>query len=261
MAFIDNFPGGRTPVLAPIVWGSDGFPSVVSVNGTWGTSYPYPLEPNPLSSPTGTDNFNGNKLGPKWEWNHNPDPERFTVNNGLTLRTATITDDLYKAQNTLTHRIIGPSSTATIQLDISKMLSGDRTGLVLLRDLSAYVAIVNKNGTSRVSMVNGLVLRGGGSSWVTNSIGHEAAGVDLPEKTSTVWLRAFADISPAGDRAANFSYSINGRDFIPIGIQYTLNNDWRFYMGYRYGIFNFATSSLGGSVKVNSFTMVNGIAV
>ena len=28
MAFIDNYPGGRVPVLAPITWGEDGFPTV-----------------------------------------------------------------------------------------------------------------------------------------------------------------------------------------------------------------------------------------
>lgn len=28
MAFIDAYPGGRIPVLAPVTWGSDGFPAV-----------------------------------------------------------------------------------------------------------------------------------------------------------------------------------------------------------------------------------------
>lgn len=28
MAFIDLYPGGRVPVLAPVTWGSDGFPAV-----------------------------------------------------------------------------------------------------------------------------------------------------------------------------------------------------------------------------------------
>jgi beta-xylosidase len=28
MAFVDNYPGGRIPVLAPVTWGSDGFPTL-----------------------------------------------------------------------------------------------------------------------------------------------------------------------------------------------------------------------------------------
>ena len=49
-------------------------------------------------------------MGPQYEWNHNPDTSRFSVNNGLRLQTATVTNDLYSARNTLTHRIQGPSS-------------------------------------------------------------------------------------------------------------------------------------------------------
>lgn len=257
MAFVDNYPGGRTPVLAPITWGSDGFPSVVTVDGGWGTSYPYPVEAHPLSESTGTDFFEGISLGPKWEWNHNPDTDGFTVEDGLTLRTVTITDDLYAARNTLTRRILGPSSTATIQLDISQMLNGDRAGLALLRDLSAYVSIINNGGKFRVSMADGLALTSGTSGWTTNSTGSEVEGVDIDE-TSTIWLRAFANINPAGDRAANFSYSLDGEDFITIGTDYTLTAEWEFFMGYRFGIFNFATESLGGSVIVNSFALASG---
>ena len=55
-------------------------------------------------------------------------------NNGLRLQTATVTNDLYTARNTLTHRIQGPTSTATIELDYSAMANGDRAGLAMLRD-------------------------------------------------------------------------------------------------------------------------------
>lgn len=51
-------------------------------------------------------------MKPKWEGNHNPDHDKWSVNNGLTLRTATATNHLYWARNTLTHRIQGPTSTA-----------------------------------------------------------------------------------------------------------------------------------------------------
>jgi hypothetical protein len=32
-----------------------------------------------------------------------------------------------------------------------------------------------------------------------------------------------------------------------------MNNAWQFFMGYRYGIFNYSTLALGGSVKVERF--------
>ena len=256
MAFVDAYPGGRVPVLAPITWGSDGFPQVTTVNGGWGTSYPYPMTPQISSSPTGTDTFRGTSLGPQWEWNHNPDTNSFTVNNGLTLRTATKTNDLYSARNTLTHRILGPQSYATVELSIGSMLSGDRSGLAMLRDSSAYVAVVNNGGTFRVSMVSGLTMD---SNWNTQSTGQEVAGTNLPAGTSKIWLRAAANIQPGSGRTATFSYSTDGSSFVNIGNPFVLNNAWQFFMGYRYGIFNYATTTLGGSVVVNSFDMQSGV--
>ncbi|MFD3505770.1 hypothetical protein ACFWWT_48485 [Streptomyces sp. NPDC058676] len=65
-------------------------------------------------------------MKPKRESNHNPDHDKWSVNNGLTLRTATATNDLYWARNTLTHRIQGPTSTATIQLDYATIRDGQQ---------------------------------------------------------------------------------------------------------------------------------------
>jgi beta-xylosidase len=128
------------PVLAPVTWGSDGFPSVTTVNGAWGQSYPYTLPQRPLPPTTGTDTFSGTSLGPAWEWNQIPDPTKFTVNNGLRLSTATVTTDLYQARNTLTHRIHGPNGVGTVVIDISNMADGDRAGLALFRDLPFFPA-------------------------------------------------------------------------------------------------------------------------
>ncbi|KAH8755907.1 glycosyl hydrolase [Hyaloscypha finlandica] len=249
MAFVDSYPGGRMPVLAPITWGSDGFPVITLVSGAWGSSYNYPLAPRVLESHTGTDLFQGTSLGPQWEWNHNPDTTKFTVNNGLILSAATVTSDLYSARNTLTHRIIGPTSSGTIILDYSKMKDGDRAGFVLLRDTSAWIGVVNNGGTFRVSMWSGLTMS---STWATASTGAEVKGVTI--SGGKVWLRIHADIHVGTGKQGTFYYSTDGSAFTALG-SLTLNSAWNFFLGYRYGIFNFATKALGGSVAVISFTM------
>jgi hypothetical protein len=78
-------------------------------------------------------------LNPQWERNHNPveSAYSFASNGGLVLNTATVTKDLFHAQNTLTHRILGPAIAATIELDVSNMKSGDRAGFALFRDNTA----------------------------------------------------------------------------------------------------------------------------
>lgn len=250
MAFIDAYPGGRIPVLAPITWNADGWPQLQVGANTWGASYPYPLPPHPLKPLTGTDHFTGTTLSPEWEWNHNPDNSKWSVSNKLTLKTATVTNDLYRARNTLTHRILGPESTATIVLDDSSMKDGDRAGLALLRDSSAWVGIQRDQGVLRVVMQNNLTMD---KKWQTANAGTEVAGHPIPP--GRVWLRASADIRPGPGRAATFSYSTDGATFLPIGTPFVLNNDWRFFMGYRFAIFNYATTSLGGQVTVASFSL------
>jgi len=250
MAFVDAYPGGRVPALAPITWTSDGWPVLQTVNGRWGVNYPMPLPARPVKPLTGTDTFAGTTLGPQWEWNHDPDTSRYAVNNGLTLQTATVTNDLYAARNTLTHRIQGPTSTATIELDYSAMRDGDRTGLAMLRQSSAWIGVKRDNGSTRVVMTNGLSMDG---SWNTTSTGTEVAGA--PVSGGRIWLRANADIRPGSGRQARFSYSTDGVTFISLGNTLTLNNTWQFFMGYRFGIFNHATQALGGAVTVRRFDL------
>jgi beta-xylosidase len=250
MAFVDSYPGGRVPVLAPITWSGDGWPSITTVNGAWGSSYPYPNVPQPprtVRPPTGTDTFT--TLGPDWEWNHNPDTTKFSVGNGLKLSTATVTTDLYNARNTLTRRILGPSSTATIELDYSQMRDGDRAGLALLRDSSAWLGIKRDSGSTRLVMQTGLAMD---SSWNTTNTGSEAASTAV--SGGKIWLRVNADIRPGSGRVGTFSYSTDGTTFRQFGTL-TMNNAWQFFMGYRFGILNYATASLGGSVTVNRFTL------
>lgn len=253
MAFVDAYPGGRIPVLAPLTWGTDGWPSVELVDGGWSATYDAP-NIDPPSTPVSsfgpyTDNFTGDALLPQWEWNHNPDNEKWSVGDGLTLNTATVTNDLYAARNTLTQRILGPISTATIHLNTSSMASGDRAGLSLLRHYSAWIGVVNDGGTTHIGVTTGLEMD---SDWNTVSTGTETATADF--SGSEIWLRVKADITP-GAGSGQFSYSLDGETFTDLGDSYVLNNDWQFFMGYRFGIFNFATTELGGSVVLSSFDL------
>ncbi|MEV0388711.1 glycoside hydrolase 43 family protein [Nonomuraea sp. NPDC050643] len=251
MSFVDAYPGGRVPALAPITWTND-WPSVQTVNGRWGVTYPKPnIQTSRTVAPMiGPDTFTSGSLGHRWEWNHNPDTGRFSTGNGLRLQTATVTGDLYNARNTLTHRIQGPSSTATIELDYAQMTNGDRAGLAMLRDQSAWIGVKRDNGANRVVMTNGLTMNG---SWQTTGTGTEAASANI--SGGQIWLRVNADIRPGSGRQARFSYSTDGSTFLSLGPAFTLNNAWQFFMGYRFGIFNYATQSLGGAVTVRRFDL------
>ena len=245
MAFEDAFPGGRVPVLAPLTWSADGWPTVQLTDNTWLASYPKPDIPrssHPITSHTGTYAFKTAALSAEWEWNHNPDNSKWSAGNGLRLETATVTDDLYSARNTLTHRILGPTSTATIILDDTGMKDGDRAGLAMFRDSSAWVGVARDEGEYRVVMRQDIAMD---RRWNTANKGEDAASV--PVSRGKIWLRTSADIRPGADRTAVFSYSTDGKTFKPVGQPFVLNNRWQFFMGYRYGIFNYATLSIASA--------------
>jgi beta-xylosidase len=186
-----------------------------------------------------------------WEWNHNPNTTQFTVNDSLTLYTATLTTDLYKARNTLTHRVHGPLSTATIVLCTSAMADGDIAGLAAFRDATAYIGISRNGSTYTISNRQGLI-QDPTASWATTSNGTVVASANLAK--GKVWLRGIMLAAANSAHTARFEYSVNGNTYLPLGTSYVMNQDYRYFMGYRWGIFNYATKTLGGSVKVESFT-------
>ncbi|KAF4781154.1 glycosyl hydrolase family 43 [Colletotrichum scovillei] len=265
MAFIDVYPGGRAPVLAPVEFDAEGWPSVVTdANGGWGAEYAMPVTTSKTVQGVGSyvDKFEGDALNPRWEWNHNPDNDAWSLGpDGLTLHTATVCEGLYGAANTLTQRIIGPRSQATFRLDISGMVDGDQAGVAALRQLSAYVGIHKVDGASKLVYVDeiSMVVRDSLTDWVTTSNGYvKAEGPTI--SGGDLWLRIKADISPpvAGSSAwpnATFWFSTDGDNFEQLGPVYELNNEWFFFMGYRFSVFNWAKTRLGGSILVREFEL------
>ncbi|KAK2813179.1 hypothetical protein FQN50_000857 [Emmonsiellopsis sp. PD_5] len=251
IAFVNRWPGGRLPVLAPISWDSEGWPHVEFVgDNEWGSSYPYPLPEHPVKPITGTDNFTTDTLGPQYEWNHNPDNSKWSVGQGLTLQTATVTDDFFSARNTLSHRALGPTATVTIHLDHSAMADGDKAGLAVFRYDAAWIGVSKSGDGTRLEMVDDLLMEGGGG-WKTVNKGKVVEGADI--SGNEVWLRVDCDINDANTAA--FSYSTDGSSFTPLGQTHTMEDDVLFFMGDRYGVFNFATKELGGEVVVKSLTI------
>lgn len=252
ISFTWAYPLGRIPVIAPITWGSDGYPILGLASGSWAQTYPNPLPQVPTPSWTGTDSFAGTTLGPRWEWNHNPDASKFVVNNGVTLSTVTVTNDLYLARNTLTHRFQGGTPIATIILDTSNMADGDRAGLAAFRDWSAYIGVVRTGSSYAVVMHQGTTLNP--VDWTTSNLGTTVATASVPK--GKIWLRGSADARPTGTKLVTFRYSLDGITYTSLGGGYTLNSGWEIFIGYRWGIFNYATKALGGSVKLLEFNQV-----
>ena len=81
-------------------------------------------------------------------------------------------------------------------------------------------------------------------------------------KQLKLWLRIDADFRPQtaghgmmpGTDTATFFYSLDGKEWHKIGSDYRMNFDWRrFFMGSKFGIFNYATKKTGGYVDIDEF--------
>ena len=273
MGFLDAYPNGRIPVLAPITWDEEGWPNVVTdENGGWGQSYPVPaIETDKTVTPIGplTDSFDGETLHPEWEWNHNPDNSAWSLAaEGLTLSTATVTTDLYAARNTLTHRIIGPKSSGTFRINVGDLTAGDIAGAAILRDDSAYIgARKETNGSVTLIHVHGITMEEGDDGWQTVSEGSVVASAteglgDVASGEKDLWLRIVANVTPTfglpaedGRNTAQLQYSVDGETFQQLGPDFQIHNRWQFFMSPRFAVFNFATEQLNGSLHVKGFDL------
>jgi beta-xylosidase len=238
--------------MAPFTW-ENGWPELELVNGQWGASYPFPdvtcrnVPPRPS-----LDTFSSAELSHEWEWNHNPDDSKWSSGDGLILQTASVTTDIYDAKNTLTRRIEGPISTATIELDYSQMIDGDIAGLAAWRDSIAWIGIKKVGANASVVVKENMDLQI--DNWESTTPGSEVASQAVTG--GKIWLRMEGNIrTDAGGGTAKFFYSTNGTSFTQLGGTFAMERSWNYFLGYRFGLFNYATKALGGQVQIASFAI------
>lgn len=235
---------GRMPYLLPVTWNAD-WP-VIGNNGVDAGTYTKPnvgVNYDRKYMPT-NDNFKNYLLGSQWQWNHNQDKSKWSLleNPGrLRLYTASVTDSLQKSRNMLTQRIFGyrdntKPSYGTIRMNISKMNDGDMAGIAVFQNPYAYIAI-NKQG-SILNLVQ--------SNTEDKKVYSNAIACD-----SVIYLRAVADIATS---KATFYYSLDNVTYTKFGQDLDMKYNLSVFVGNRFGIFNYATKELGGSVDVDWFS-------
>jgi beta-xylosidase len=150
------------------------------------------------------------------------------------------------AKNTLTQRTIGPVCTGSISLDISNMNDGDFAGLSLLQK-NYGLAGVRINGNNKIIvMIN-----------ATGGKPVEAAQLSLEQKI--VHFKAECDFTDKKD-VANFFYSLDGKNWKPIGTQLKMAYTLPHFMGYRFALFNYATKNIGGFADFDYFHITDNIS-
>ena len=264
--FQDRGGVGRVLTLSPVRW-IDGWPQLGDENG----KVPETMRPYRSGMPEKgivcSDDFSGEKLGLHWEWNHNPIDNAWSLKEHpgfLRLKTNRVVENLYLAPNTLTQRMEGPTCSGYIAMDISKMKDGDCAGLAAFNGDSGVLTIKKQGKKYVLEMSEQKVSLTEREKAVTNVEVKVIETVDLSaafksqtskSKSQIIYLRLDGDFQPGHHDVANFYYSLDGENWTKIGTEnYRMIFDYRrFFMGTKFGIFNYATKKAGGYVDVDAF--------
>lgn len=242
--FRDNGAVGRIPYLVPVKW-VDGWP-VLGVDGKVPDELDLPASKGLIPGIVNSDEFTRVKgdrdLPLVWQWNHNPVNELWSVNSRkgyLRLTTGRVDNDFVLARNTLTQRTFGPECAGTTSIDVSKMKDGDFAGLSLLQRKYGLVGVKVEKGKKQLVMYSA-------------QTGKPVKMDSIAFKGKTVQLKATCDFNDRKD-IAKFYYSLDGKNWKAIGSELKMEYTIPQFIGYRFGLFNFATKTPGGYVDFDYF--------
>lgn len=250
--FRDYGAVGRIPYFVPVKW-EVGWP-ILGENGKVPEKLDLPANKGLIPSLVASDEFNRKKGEPTlplvWQWNHNPDNALWSISarkGFLRLKTGRIDSMFLSARNTLTQRTIGPESTGITSLDVSNLKEGDFAGLSILQKNYGLVGVKVINGQKSIVMINA----GSGKPLESPSI---------PLTQEKAYFKIECNFKERAD-LAYFYYSLDGKSWTPIGEPLKMTYTLPHFMGYRFGLFNYATQQVGGYADFDFFRIENQISI
>ena len=237
---------GRTVTLAPITW-KDGWP-MLGLEGNLGRAPRTWIKPHIPGSVADasqskapyqrSDNFNGKALGRVWQWNHNPDDSKWSLKNGRLRLQSMPAEQLMWARNSLTQRVIGPTSVATVELYTKGLSDGDVAGLGNINVPCSWIGIV-KDGRQTILRC---------FEQATNDTLDVAV-----ESADKLYLRMVGDYD---HERAHYEYSLDGTSYQQLGREMPLSYQLITFQGSRHALFAFNyKGKKGGYAEFDNFTV------
>ena len=250
--FQDHGAVGRIPYLVPVSW-EDSWP-VLGEASKVPDQLDLPASRGLIPGIVASDEFDRTASEPAlplvWQWNHNPDSAHWSLTDRkgyLRLTTGRVDTSFVMARNTLTQRTVGPESSGITAIDVANMKEGDVAGLALLQQKYGIVGVKAAGQDSFIVMVNA-------------QSGQAVEEERVPLKQKTVLLKAVCDFTDRKD-IATFYYSLNGEEWVQIGNELQMDYTLPHFMGYRFGLFNYATQTPGGFVDFDYFRISDSLNV
>ena len=186
-----------------------------------------------------SENFNGKTLGRVWQWNHNPDEKMWSLKGGKLRIQSTPAEQLMWARNTLTQRVIGPKSVATVELNVKGLKDGDVAGLGNINVPCSWLGVVKDGKTMTLSCFEQMT--------------NDTVNVPVSPANGTIFLRMIGDYD---NNQAQYAYSTDGENFQTIGRMMPLTYQLISFQGSRHALFAFnVKGQKGGYAEFDNFTV------
>ncbi|MCW3790228.1 glycoside hydrolase 43 family protein [Paenibacillus sp. LS1] len=240
----DGGVAGRKVHLIPVTWIDDwpyfgeiehGFP-----NGRMTWEAPKPVQGHPVEQPQGSDEFDQLHLSPRWQWNHEPRAEYWSLAERpghLRLKgfRPLKGGGFFRAGNTLSQRYL---MTTGLQVDTKLDLAGMSDGL--------RGGLVHFNGGVDYAMI-GVVQQDGKRRMYTEVNGKSEYGPELDANQTEIWLATRVN----AECVSVFYYSTNGTEWCRFGNQYPLR--WGGYRGNNIGLYCYNQTENQGYVDIDYY--------
>ena len=231
---------GRPQMLQPVVWIA-GWPMIGKDIDGDDIGEPIlggrkPINGFPINAPQTDDEFTSDKLGPQWEWNHNPRNDRWSLTERpgwLRLKASVPVGkgEFWGACNTISQRIMGTGKgTIVTKLDLSGMKPGQQAGFVRFSSIyHLFGARMNIHGEKQLYV---------------NANGKVQTGPVI--SSDFLWIRTVNE-----GNQANFAYSTDGESFARFGPEFTIKfGNW---CGDRVGFYCWNDNTAAGYVDIDYF--------
>ncbi len=241
---------GRMTNMSPVFW-QDDWP-------VWGTPEApgrvprrarKPIPGGRFAEPASSDDFGKPLLGLQWQWNHNPEPARWSLTDrpGWLRLKPTVATGFWSARNTLVQKGQGPASRAEVKLDIRHLAAGDRCGFGTFGQFSGNLTVQGAAG-GKATLAMEVT-----EDTVAGARTAIRATAPLPQ-TEALWLRTDTDFTT--DRA-RVAYSLDGRRWTGLGGDFPLAFAWRTgtFQGEQLALFCYAPTPSRGWLDVDRFTL------
>lgn len=261
--FQDHGAVGRVPVLMPVYWkegqpvfGDNGkVPSKICITSNRPhytyealyTSDDFSYRPEPDGS------F---RLKKQWQWNHEPEAALWTIlkDGGLRITTGKLSTNVTHAVNTLTQRLMLPSSNVEVTVDARGLQEGDYAGLCALQGCYGMLAVTRETGRYYLVLLQRKKEQKdrqmGCCDYLPGTV-TEKVMLDDP----VIRLKFEADFDNGVDTVEFYYKKItNQENWIRIGKKINLVFGLDHFTGCRCGLAVYATKKTGGYASFHQFT-------